>query len=192
MALVEERHARQAEQKGGEAERSGPAQRTASEPRGRPGVVVAARDPSGAVTDKLRDFLDGLTYVGPLPAELHGAEPEADVEPIAGDENGQFLRRLDVGLTDQDRTEFGRHRSPMSEEVKALGLGRAAVGRRITPDVVLAVWVGSIGLGRLEPAVLGAGVVGNEVGHDPQSEFVRRADQPVDVGQRAEEGIDVV
>jgi hypothetical protein len=84
------------------------------------------------------------------------------------------------------------HAGPPKTERQSFG-GSSPSGARPVAEVVAAPLeaAGEGGERRLEPAVLAARVVRDDVHHHPHAELVRPADQGVRVVQGAEDGVDV-
>ena len=70
-------------------------------------------------------------------------------------------------------------------------VGRPAVGRRIAPDVPVAFRIVARGAALDEPGMLVGRVVGHEVEHQLEPARVRCREQRVEIGERAEQRIDV-
>ena len=118
-----------------------------------------------------------LVHVGGVPAHVRLGGVEQVQVPLA--RGAVRLRHPGPGGSTE-------HRAPV--------VGRL---RPVVPATVAEVVPGALGAargcrqGRLEPPVLAAGVVGDDVDDHPQSQVVGPADEPVGVVEGAEDGLDV-
>ncbi len=162
---------------------------------GRVQVGVAVEDLVGIVQ---------VGEVGALEQRLHHvhAEPvhpavEPEPQGVVHGRHHLGVAPVQVGLLGQEEVQVVLARGGIelpgrgTAEVADPVVGRAAVRTRIAPDVPVPFGVVPRRARRPEPLVLGGGVVGHPVDQHPHAGVVALGHQCVDVGQGAEEGIDV-
>ncbi len=121
-------------------------------------------------------------------------QPEAQ-DPVELLDHGR-VAPVEVGLFRQEQVHVvlagGLVEGPgRAAEVADPVVGRAAVGARSGPDVVVAVVAVGTGEGVAEPGVGVAGMIGHQVDEDPQAPLAGGGDQGVEVVEGAEAGIDI-
>ena len=144
--------------------------------------------PGGGVVAQLAVLDDRVADVDPE-ARDPALEPEAQdvVEGVAH----AVVPPVQVGLAGQELVQVvlagllvQRPRRPA--ERRAPVVGHAAAGRRVRPDVEVAVRSGPPGKGVLEPGVAIAGVVRDQIEEHADAAIARVGDQRVEILERAQ------
>ncbi len=165
-----------------------------------------AGDDRGRVGDGCGSLLDDLVAErGLLEQPVGHVDPEAVDAAVQPETEDVFEQVADLGVAPVEVGLGGVEEMEVPLAVVHPGPGRAAedrlpvVGRQLTglttplPEQVAgplrAPWPG--GQGCLEPLVLAGGVVGHQVDDHLDAERVRRRHHGVEVGERAEPGVDV-
>ncbi len=163
------------------------------------GIVVGRRPwqsrPLRWVVGQRRILADRVHGVGPEPVDA-AIEPEAH-HAVHGLHH-RPLGPVDVGLLGEEQVQVvlgralveGPRRDVLAEGCPPV-VGRTAPRCRVAPHVPAAVCARGRRTGVEEPGVAVGGVVGHPVDDDPQAPGVSVGQQPVEVGQRPEERVDI-
>ncbi len=140
-----------------------------------------------------------LLVLDEQPEDVHAEAVDAAIQPEAhGGVDGRAdlgIVPVEVGLLLEEGVEVelagGLVEGPAgAAEVALPVVGDAAIGGGIAPEIPVALGVVAGCPAFEEPGVLVGAVVGDEVEDQLQAAGVRGGDQAVEVGERAEEGID--